>query len=75
MKGWPCGYSGRCAGSICIDKWYNHQPLPIVKNGENGEVRITCDMTIYTDKVLKHHRPDITLVHEDTQKWILTVLT
>ena len=25
-------------------------------------------MTIYTDKVLKHNRPDITLVHKDTQK-------
>jgi len=28
-------------------------------------------MTIYTDKVLKHNRPDITLVHKDTQKWTL----
>ena len=36
---------------------------------ENGEVRITRDMTIYTDKVLKHNRPDITLVYTDTQKW------
>ena len=26
-------------------------------------------MTIYTDKVRKHNRPDITLVHKDTQKW------
>ena len=26
---------------------------------------------IYTDKVLKHNRPDITLVHKDTQKWTL----
>ena len=50
------------------DKWYDHQPLPIA---ENGEVRITWDMTIYTDKVLKHNRPDITLVHKDTKKWTL----
>ena len=28
-------------------------------------------MTIYTDKVLKHNRPDITLVHKGTQKWTL----
>ena len=47
---------------------YDHQPLPIV---ENGEVRVTWDMTIYTDKVLKHNRPDITLVHKDTQDWTL----
>ena len=34
-------------------------------------VRITWDMTIYTDKMLKHNWPDITLVHKDTQKWTL----
>ena len=28
-------------------------------------------MTIYIDKVLKHNRPDITLVHKDTQDWTL----
>ena len=55
-------------GIDCNDKWYDHQPLPIV---ENGEVRVTSDMTIYTDKVLKHNRPDITLVHKDTQDWTL----
>ena len=55
-------------GIECTDKWYDHQPLP---TAENGEVRITWDMTIYTDKVLKNNRPDITLVHKDTQKWTL----
>ena len=34
-------------------------------------MRITWDMTIYTDKVLKHNRPDITIVHNDTRKWTL----
>ena len=28
-------------------------------------------MTTYTDKLLKHNRPDVTLVHKDTQKWTL----
>ena len=55
-------------GIECTDKWYDHQPLPIA---ENGEVRITRDMTISTDKVLKHNWPDITLVHKDTKKWTL----
>ena len=55
-------------GIECNDKWYDHQLLP---TAENGEVRITWDITIYTDKVLKHNRPDITLVHKDTQKWTL----
>ena len=60
---------GRKYGIECTDKWYDHQPLPIA---ENGEVRVTWDMAIYTDKVLKHNRPHITLVHKDTQKWTLT---
>ena len=28
-------------------------------------------MTIYTDKVLKYNRPDISLVHKDKPKWTL----
>ena len=55
-------------GIECTDKWYDHQLLPIT---EKWRVRITWDMTIYTDKVLKHNQPDITLVHKDTQKWTL----
>ena len=55
-------------GIECNDKCYDNQPLP---TAENGEVRITWDTTIDTDKVLKHNRPDITLVHKDTQKCTL----
>ena len=51
-------------GIECTDKWYDHQPLP-----ENGEVRKVWDKTIYTDKVLKHNQPDISLVHKDAQEW------
>ena len=36
---------------------------------KKGKVKITWDMTIYTDKELKYNRLDITLVHKDTQKW------
>ena len=55
-------------GIDCNDKWYDHEPLP---TAENGEVGITWEMTIYTEKVLKHNRPDITLEHKDKQKWTL----
>ena len=55
-------------GIECTNKWYDHQPL---STAENGEVRITWDMTIYTDKALKHNRPDITLMHKGKQKWTL----
>jgi len=48
----------------CFAVKYGHQPLPVT---ENGEVRIAWDITIYTDKVLKHDWPDITVVHKDTQ--------
>ena len=55
-------------GIECTDKWYDHQPLPVA---ENGEVRITWDTTVYTDKALKNNFPDISLVHEDAQEWTL----
>ena len=55
-------------GIECTDKWYDHQPLAIA---ENRNVRITWDMTIYTDKKLNHDRPDITLVRKDSQEWTL----
>ena len=32
-------------------------------------MRITWDKTVYTDKVLKHNLPDITLVQKDAQEW------
>ena len=55
-------------GIECTDKWYDHQPLAVV---ENRDVRITWDMTVFTDKKLNHNRPDITLVRKDTQEWTL----
>ena len=55
-------------GIECTDEWYDHQPLPFA---ENGEVRITWDTTVYTDKALKNNRPDISLVHKDAQEWTL----
>nr|XP_027236928.1 uncharacterized protein LOC113828199 [Penaeus vannamei] len=38
---------------------------------ENGDVRISWDMTVYTDKKLIHNRPDI-IVLRDTQEWTRT---
>ena len=34
-------------------------------------MRIAWYTTIYTDNVLKHDRPDITLVHKDKKEWAL----
>ena len=71
MTRWPCEYTGRCCriyGIECTDKWYDHQPLAVA---ETRDVRITWDMTVYTDKKLNHNRPDITLVRKDTQDWTL----
>ena len=50
------------------DKWHDHQLLPVA---ENGEGRITWDMTIFTNKSLKPNRPNITVVQKDTQEWTL----
>ena len=61
--------SCRKYGIECTDKWYDHQPLAVA---ENRNVRITWDMTVYTDNKLNHNRPDITLIRKDTQEGTLT---
>ena len=38
---------------------------------ENRDVRITWDMTVYTNKKLSQNRPDIALVQKDSQEWTL----
>ena len=55
-------------GIECTVKWYDHQPLTVT---ENREVRITWDMTVYTDKKLNQNRLDIILIQKDTQQWTL----
>ena len=40
-------------------KWYEHQPLLIVKN---EEVKLTREMIIYTDKKLEHNRSDLKIL-------------
>ena len=55
-------------GIECTDKWYDHQPLTVA---ENGEVRITWDTTVYTDKALKNNLPHISLVQKDAQECTL----
>ena len=34
-------------------------------------MRITWEITIFTDKRMKHNHPDITVEHKDTQEWII----
>ena len=52
----------------CTDKWYDNQLLAVA---ENKDVRITWDMSVYTNKKLNDNRPDYTLVRKDTQEWTL----
>ncbi|CAH3017228.1 unnamed protein product, partial [Porites evermanni] len=44
--------------------------LPRKEGGEKVDW-ITWDITIFTDKRMKHNRPDITVVHKDTQEWMI----
>ena len=50
----------------CSDKWYEHVPEKIV---ENEIVKIMWDMTMFTDKKLKHNRPDISIFDKQERKW------
>ena len=37
---------------------------------ENKGVKLMWDMTVCTDKKLKHNKPDITLLLKEEKKWI-----
>ena len=52
-------------GLECTDRWYDHQPLPVAENNGN-EDNLRCDF-LYR-RAAEADRPDITLVHKDTQQ-------
>ncbi|XP_068684473.1 uncharacterized protein [Montipora foliosa] len=52
----------------CGEKWYEHQPIPVI---ENDQVKLVWDGTIVTDRRVPHNRPDITLVLKDKHQWLL----
>ena len=41
------------------NKWYQHQPAPVV---ENKRYKLLWDFSIQTDRVIEHRRPDIVIV-------------
>ena len=43
----------------CSNKWYEHQLQPVT---ENENVKLICDYSIRTDRVIPAHWPDFTLV-------------
>ena len=45
----------------CCHAWYEHKPESIV---ENDNIKILYDFTLYTDKKIKHNRPDIVVVNK-----------
>ena len=63
-KWWLYGYIGSYAGSMDYSVPTSGMTINLAV-AEYREVRITWDMTIFTDKQLKHNRPDSTVVHED----------
>ena len=47
----------------CEDKWFSHQPDPVL---ENDKCNIVWDFAIQTDKDIEHQRPDTVVT--DKQK-------
>ena len=72
---WPCEYTGRCVESTGYNVLTSDTIISLWQSQRTEDVRITWDMTVYTDKKLNHNRPDITLVGKDTQEWTLTDIT
>ena len=55
-------------GLECGERWYEHQPIPVI---ENEQVKRMWDNTIITDRRVPHNRPDITLVLKDRHPWVM----
>ena len=49
----------------CSDKWYEHQPESVM---ENEKVKLLWDFDIRTEKVIRAHRPDLTLIDKGRNK-------
>ena len=56
----------RALGLRVVKPW---EPIPAVQ--ESGEVRLLWDVSIPTDRVLEHRRPDMTLVLKRSKKILL----
>ena len=48
--------------------WYEHEPSKVV---ENENIKILYDFNIYTDKKIKHRRPDLVVVNKEEGKTLL----
>ena len=42
----------------CCSWWWCHVPVPVV---ENDQVKILWDFSIYFDRIISEHRPDLTI--------------
>ena len=49
----------------CSEKWYEHQPQGVV---ENENAKVLWDYGIRTDRVIRAHRPDLTLIDKTEKK-------
>ena len=49
----------------CNNKWYEHQPQPVT---ENESAKLFWNYSIWTDRVIPPHRPDLTLVDKTKNK-------
>ena len=48
--------------------WYEHEPSKIT---QNEKIKILYDWNIYTDKKIKHRRPDLVVVNKEEGKTLL----
>ena len=51
-----------------IDKWYQHQPAPVVENKRHKPL---WDLSIQTDRVIEHRRPDIVIVDWEEKECLI----
>ena len=49
----------------CEDKWFSHQPEPVL---ENDKCKILWGFAIQTDKEIEHQRPDIVVIDKEKRE-------
>ena len=54
----------------CTEKWYEHVPQPVVQSGD-GQIVITWDLEIKTDRKVGHNKPDILVKNHAEKIWYI----
>ena len=71
QSGSPLGNKQDIWAKKVTSRRYGHQPLPTV---ENEKVKLTLDVPIYTDKILRHNRSNTAFLLKESKECIFIII-